>query len=167
MSNTSEPLHPQSPNPSNSISDALTHHPSQSFGLGSSLHHDIPGCFDYIQCILLTVGVSWGPIDHWAFSFKRGCEGRVWLYMCNTIDLQLCSSVFQLLRKSVATCATPWVHEATLLLQGFGVWHWWPLGPLNFPLLQLNEEKLDVTSKICWVKLVASLAALKWNCEKH
>lgn len=76
LSNTSEPFHVQSPSPSNSISDALTHHPSQSFGLGPSLHHDIPGCFDYIQCILLTVGMSWGPIDYWAFSFKRRCEGK-------------------------------------------------------------------------------------------
>lgn len=165
MSNTSEPLHPIPPTPLVMPSLTIQANPLV-------LVHPFTMIFQVVLIIFNAYCSQWGchgvPLIIGLLALKGGVKvSRVWLYMCNTIDLQLCSSVFQLLRKSVATCATPWVHEATLLLQGFGVWHWWPLGPLNFPLLQLNEEKLDVTSKICWVKLVASLAALKWNCEKH
>lgn len=66
----------QSPSPSNisppnTVDNTLTTQPAQSFGLGPFLQHDIPGRLDYICRMLLTAETSWGPINHWAFSFKR------------------------------------------------------------------------------------------------
>ena len=49
----------------------MAHQPTESISLGPFLHHDMPGCLEYVHRILLTTETSWGPIDHWAFSFKR------------------------------------------------------------------------------------------------
>lgn len=57
--------------PFDAVDHSTTQQGSELIGLGPFLLHDIPGRLDYVRRTLLTAETTWGPIDHWAFSFQR------------------------------------------------------------------------------------------------
>ena len=70
QSHPSSPSPPPSPGPSSTVNDFINPQPNELIGLGSFLNQNLPGCLDYICCVLPTAEKVWGPINHWAFSFK-------------------------------------------------------------------------------------------------
>lgn len=64
-------LSPSPPTSPHSVRNSMTHQTIESIGLGPFLHHDMPGHLEYVHHILLTAETTRGPINHWAFSFKR------------------------------------------------------------------------------------------------